>query len=327
MKISARVEGISESGTVKMSSLITEDIIDLAVGELDFPTPLPIINSTIEALTSGKTRYSSVAGLDELRDGGLVTNGAKQALYMTLQTVCSLGDEVIVILPYWPTFSEQVKLAGGTPVFADISDVKSSVTDKTRAILINTPNNPTGAVYSRKLLEEIAKLGLIVISDETYCAFVYEGNHVSMRDVLPESIVITSYSKTYSLAGYRVGIVKGPEDFISSMIKLQGHCTGNVCTFAQQGALAAKGKPFFEEMKERRDVAYARCSKLWPCEKPAGGFYLFPKTDVNVQDLLKIGVAVVAGEVFGAPGHIRISFTQSVDKINEAFDRIEKWLE
>ena len=246
-----------------------------------------IVSETASALQNGKTRYGPVSGLRELRqtlsgnfDGYdaeniIITNGSKQALYQAVQVLCDPVDEVIIPSPCWVSFSEQIKLAGAEPVLVDTRfhqldgpAIERSINERTKAIIINSPNNPTGAVYGRKDLESIVKLAqahdLFLISDEAYEIFVYDGlKHISLFDfpeVRKRLIVARSFSKTHCMTGFRIGYAVAPREIIRAMSRLQSHLTGNVCTFAQYGALAATRldtcgfEPWINRLQKKRDL-------------------------------------------------------------------------
>jgi aspartate aminotransferase len=372
MKLSEIIQSITGSKTVAFTALIQDmrrkgkTVIDLAVGEPDFDTPSAVIEFTKAALDAHKTRYSPVKGLPELRaqlatefsgyddDNILLTNGSKQALYMIFQVICDPLDEVIIPVPFWVSFVEQVKLAGGRPVLVDTQNhqlddeaIKRSITPRTKAILINSPNNPSGAVYPLTDLEKIARLAvdhnLFIVADEAYKAFVYDGcKHASPFDieaVRNRTIVTRSFSKSYSMTGFRIGYVAAPGPIIAALSKIQSHLTGNVCTFAQYGALAVKSldeRWLIErraEMQRKRDIAYQYASQFFRCTEPRGAFYLFPdvsmvlKPGETAQELAErllneAGVAVVAGEAFGVAKHVRISFAVSDDELKKGFEQI-----
>jgi aspartate aminotransferase len=256
------------------------------------------------------------------------------------------------------SFPEQVKLAGGRPVFVDTCNhqldcekIKRAITPKTRAILINSPNNPTGAVYPAEDLAGIAEIALerdlYLISDEAYSLFVYDGHKAaslfSFEDIRHRLIITRSFSKNYGMTGFRVGYIAAPHEFIQAVGRLQSHMTGNVCTFAQHGALAALGMDDHElegwraAMERKRDYAYRRAAELFDCLKPRGAFYIFPDVGRHLKDgmtstefagrlLENSGVAVVPGEVFGMAGHIRISYAVSEDRLVSGFDKIAEAL-
>jgi len=376
MKLSDKIQSIAGSQTVAFTGLIQQlrregkQIIDLAVGEPQFDTPAPVIDATKNALDTQKTRYSPVSGLPELRaqlaiqfngydaENILLTNGSKQALYMIFQVICDPADEVIIPVPYWVSFVEQIKLAGGKPVFVgthnhqlDDDAIARAITSRTKAIVINSPNNPSGAVYPMADLQKIARLAvdhnLFIVADEAYDAFVYDGyKHASMFDIeeVRNRVIVTrSFSKGYSMTGFRIGYVAASTGVIATLSKIQSHLTGNVCTFAQYGAMAALSLDSEllavrqNEMQRKRDFAYQQASKLFSCIKPQGAFYLFPdvsgvlKNEETAQRLAarilkEAHVAVVSGEAFGMAQHIRISFAVSDNALENGFERIAEVL-
>jgi aspartate aminotransferase len=376
MKLSDKIESMQGSKTAAFTALIQQlrqegrEIIDLAVGEPQFDTPAPVIDATKNALDAQKTRYSPINGIAELREqladrfsgydaeNILLTNGSKQSLYMLFQALCDPSDEVIIPVPYWASFVEQVKLAGGRPVPVATTDyqlnceaIEAAVTPRTKAILINSPNNPSGALYPMVDLQKIAKLAddhdLFIIADEAYDAFVYDGSvHTSMFDIETARnrvIVTRSFSKSYNMTGFRIGYVAAPGQIIAALSKIQSHLSGNVCTFAQYGALAALSldEHFLldrkAELQRKRDAAFEYVSKLFDCIKPQGAFYLFPDVSTALKNnetseelarrILKLaGVAVVAGEAFGKAKHLRISFAVSEENLKTGLERIAEVL-
>ena len=376
MKLSERAAGIQASGTVRFTALLEElrakgrDIVDLAVGEPAGAVPEKIIAATCDALDRQKTRYSQVAGIDGLRRqlasrfagrtpaDVILTNGSKQALYMAFQVVCNPGDEVVVPTPCWVSFAQQVRLAGGRPVFVptdrhqlDCNAIKRALTRKTRAVVINSPNNPTGAVYPEKDIAKIVRLvldrDLYLIADEAYEYFVYDGirfaSPVDIRAVRDRLILVRSFSKSFSMTGFRTGYAVAPAAIIKAMTTFQGHLSGNVCTFAQYGAMAAADlgenyrQRLTQEYTRKRDIAFDMARELFDCIRPQGAFYLFPDVrrhlrkgesaaDFCTRLLETAGVAVVSGEAFQAPGHIRISFAAREREIYRGFKRISEVL-
>ncbi len=373
---SARIGKIGESRTTHISTLTQtlrrqgREIINLAVGEPDFDTPEPIISATRRALQEQRTRYGPVPGEPDLRarlaeafapfgyDGNsiVVTNGAKQALFSLFQVLCDPGDEVIIPRPCWVSFTEQVKLAGGHPVLVettadfqlDPQRIARAVTGRTRAILVNTPNNPTGAVYERAALAETARVaaerGIYLIADEAYHAFAYD--HHPFRSALESApdprqvITVRSFSKQFNMTGFRLGYVAADKPIVTALSRLQSHLTGNVCTFAQYGALAAleMNPAVVDERRNRlqrlRDLAFELTRELFACSHGAGAFYLFPDVrphlrngetseDMAARLLREAGVAVVPGEAFHGPGHIRISYGISEENLRLAFEKIK----
>ena len=376
MKLSDKIQSTAGSKTVAFTGIIEQHrqqgraVIDLAVGEPHFDTPAEVIAATKKALDAQKTRYSPVNGLSELRirlaeqfsgydiDNILITNGSKQALFMIFQVICDPADEVIIPIPYWVSFIEQVKLAGGKPVPVttknhqlDCDAIERAITPRTKAILINSPNNPSGAVYPEADLQKIARLSddhnLFIVADEAYNAFVYDG-HVctSMFDIESARnrvIVTRSFSKSASMTGFRVGYIAAPEEIIAALSKLQSHLSGNVCTFAQYGALAALSldnhllSARLSDLQQKRDRAFEVVSTLFDCTKPQGAFYLFPDVSTVLKNnetsaalaeqiLKQAGVAVVAGEAFGMAKHLRISFAVAEKNLRNGLEQIAEVL-
>lgn len=376
MKLSDRINSVEESQTVQFTQLLQQlrrqgrEVINLAVGEPQLDTPQAVIESTKQALDQGMTRYGTVSGLQELKSGLagqfdgyddcniIISNGSKQSLFSIFQVICNPSDEVIIPRPYWVSFPQQVIMAGGKPVYVDTRNhqldceaIGQAVTPRTRAILINSPNNPTGAVYPAKDLEKISRLALAhnlyIISDEAYHLFVYDGlktpglfEDKMIRDRL---IVIRSFSKTFNMTGFRIGYMAASSDIINAVGRLQSHLTGNVCSFAQYGALAALDMDehlfteWRDDLQKQRDYAYSRTRNLFDCIKPQGAFYLFPdvsqhlKKSMTAVDLASnmlenYGVAVVPGEAFGMPGHIRISYAISEKNLVSGFEKIAEAL-
>jgi len=376
MEFSARIGKTKPSRTDPFADQVAElrakgeRVINLAIGEPHDPTADEIVSATREALRDGHTRYSAIPGLEALRaaialplphhqgENVIVTNGSKQALFSIFQVICNPGDEVIIPLPCWVSFPEQVKLAGGKPVMVktrnhqlDLEALESAVGSRTRAILINSPNNPTGAVYPEHDLESVAALArkrdLFIVSDEAYARFVYDNRRFTsltrFKDLLDRVIVTGSFSKSYNMTGFRIGYTIGPVELITAMTNLQSHLAGNVCTFAQYGALAAlqnsqaTDQQVQSHFQEKRDIAYHLTRKLFGCIKPGGAFYLFPdisrvlkngqtSADFAISLLSGAKVAVMPGEAFGVENHLRISFAVSDDDLLEAFERIRKLL-
>jgi len=376
MKLSDRINSVEESQTVRFTLLLQQhgkqgrQVINLAVGEPHLNTPSGVIESTKQALDDGMTRYGTVSGLHELKSGLarqfdgyednniIISNGSKQCLFSIFQVICNPSDEVIIPRPYWVSFPQQVLIAGGKPVFVDTCDhqldceaIKRAISPKTRAILINSPNNPTGAVYPGKELEKIARMALdhnlYIISDEAYGLFVYDEikaqSLFDLKKIRDRLVVIRSFSKAYNMTGFRIGYMAASPEIIAAVGRLQSHLTGNVCTFAQYGALAAleMDESIFEgwrnDLEKKRDYAYMRANRLFVCIKPHGAFYIFPDVSQHLKDgmtavdlaaqlLENYGVAVVPGEAFGMPGHFRISYAVSEENLVSGFDKIAEAL-
>lgn len=390
--VSERIKNMKPSATNVVNGMVTEmrangeDVISFNVGEPDFDTPAVIIDAIADAMREGKTRYVGVGGIPELKDAiieklskdnGLeyardqicISTGGKQAVFNAVHAVCNPGEEVIVIAPCWVSYVEIIKLAGGVPVIVDadanyhldIEAIRGAVTEKTRAIIINTPNNPTGAVYTEDELVALAEVckehELYIISDEIYEKLVYDGHkHVSIaavsEDAYARTITINGFAKAYCMTGFRIGYAAGPADIIKGIVSLQGHCTGNSTTPVQWGAVAALKKcdaeieTMRQAFEERRNCMKARLDALpgFKAGMPQGAFYFMP--DVSywfdkeyegkpiadaqgfAQFILKeTGVAIVPGDAFEAPKAVRFAYPVSVETINEGLDRIEKALE
>jgi len=376
MNLSDRINNVEESQTVQFTQLLQQmrrqgrEVINLAVGEPQLDTPQLVIESTKRALDQGMTRYGTVSGLQELKSGLagqfdgyddrniIISNGSKQSLFSIFQVICNLSDEVIIPRPYWVSFPQQVIVAGGKPVFVDTCNhqldcdaIEQAITPRTRAILINSPNNPTGAVYPEEDLKKVARMALehdlYIISDEAYYLFVYDGQKTpdlfADKRIRDRLVVIRSFSKTYNMTGFRIGYMAASSDIINAIGRLQSHLTGNVCSFAQHGALAALDLDEYlfaewrDDLEKQRDYAYGRASDLFDCIKPRGAFYLFPNVaphlkkgmtavDLASHMLENFGVAVVPGEAFGMPGHIRISYAVSENNLVSGFDKIAEAL-
>ena len=376
MQLSDRINSVAESQTNQFTQLLQQmrrqgrEVINLAVGEPQLDTPQVVIESTKRALDQGMTRYGTVSGLQELKsvlagqfDGYddrniIISNGSKQSLFSIFQVICNPSDEVIIPRPYWVSFPQQVIVAGGKPVYVDTCNhqldcdaIEQAITSRTRAILINSPNNPTGAVYAEEDLKTVARMALehdlYIISDDAYYLFVYDGLKTpglfADRRIRDRLIVIRSFSKTYNMTGFRIGYMAASSAIINAVARLQSHLTGNVCSFAQHGALAAFDldenlfAEWRDDLEKQRDYAYSRTSDLFDCVKPRGAFYLFPdvsqhlKKGMTAVDLAShilenFGVAVVPGEAFGMPGHIRISYAVSENNLVSGFDKMAEAL-
>ena len=376
--------------TAKINAMVADglDVVKFGAGEPDFDTPDHIKSAAVEALNQGFTKYTPVAGITELReaivdkferDNGLsyeanqviVSCGAKHTIYNILQAICNPGDEVIFAAPYWVSYIEMVKLADATPIvinttpdqnFALTPDqIKSAVTEKTKAIIICSPSNPTGTTYSTESLQMIAELAVehqfYLISDEIYEALLYDGaKHQSLASfgeaVKSLTFVVNGVSKAYSMTGWRIGYTAGPEDAIKAMSKIQSHSTSNPTSIAQKAAFAAitgSQEPVVEMVKafqKRRDLI---CQRLDDIDgivyvRPQGAFYIFPDFSAHYgrtisghsinssQDLAtylldEAKVGAVPGDGFGADNHMRFSFATSETEINRGLDRIQKALE
>jgi len=378
MRLSRRAEAIAESATLRLSTEAARlraeghEVLNLLEGEPDLPVPPSVREATRRSLARGETSYSDASGLPALRaaiarklkthngfaatpEGIVVTNGAKQAIYDALQAICGPGDEVLIPSPYWVTFPESVRLAGAKPVFVptrahqlDVDAVARAVTPRTRAIIINSPNNPTGAVYPATALRALARLAakrdFLIVSDEAYEDFVYDGaSHASVAALgaASRTITVQTFSKSFSMTGFRVGFLAAPPEIARAVRRIHGHITGNVCTFAQHGAIAALGLGGAELdrrralFQKRRDLAYALASRSFDCSKPHGGLFVFADarrllgkrfndSAALAEHLLKkAGVSVVPGSACGLEGFLRLSFCSPEPVLRAAFARIE----
>ncbi len=394
ISISDKSKQVTPSSTLALTAKINAmvagglDVVKFGAGEPDFDTPDHIKSAAVEALNQGFTKYTPVAGITELReaivdkferDNGLsyeasqviVSCGAKHTIYNILQAICNPGDEIIFAAPYWVSYIEMVKLADATPIvinttpdqnFALTPDqIKSAVTEKTKAIIICSPSNPTGTTYSTESLQMIAELAVehqfYLISDEIYEALLYDGaKHRSLASfgdaVKSLTFVVNGVSKAYSMTGWRIGYTAGPEDAIKAMSKIQSHSTSNPTSIAQKAALAAitgSQEPVVEMVKafqKRRDLICQRLDDIDGVEyvRPQGAFYIFPdfshhygrtinghsinsSQELAAYFLDEAKVGAVPGDGFGADNHMRFSFATSEIEINRGLDRIQKALE
>ncbi|MCD6278565.1 MAG: pyridoxal phosphate-dependent aminotransferase [Desulfurococcales archaeon] len=379
MSIAEVLEKIPVSGIRRLFELASKmpEVINLGIGEPDFDTPEHIKKAAVEALEEGYTHYTSNAGLPELReaiakklkkDNGIeasveeiiVTVGGEQALANAIFTLIKPGDEVLIPSPAFVSYRPLIQMAGGAPVEVPVreendfcpvvEDLKKYVTGRTKAIIINTPCNPTGAVYPRKVLEEVADFAvehdLTVISDEAYEKIVFEGNHVSIASLngMKDRVVsVFTFSKTYAMTGWRLGYAVARKDIIDRMVKLNMYVIACPVAFAQKAALAALEGPqdcvekMVSEYRRRIDLVFRRLSEMPDVSviKPKGTFYIFPNIsrygkseEVAEQLLYSAKVAVVPGSAFGkyGEGYLRISCATSYEKLAEAMDRIEEWM-
>jgi aspartate aminotransferase len=354
------------------------NVCSFSAGEPDFPTPGHICEAAKQALDAGKTKYGAAAGEPELRkaiahklqfdnnlnyqpENIIVTNGGKHSLFNVMLALIEAGDEVIIPAPYWLSYPEMVKLAEGTPVIVDTlaennykitpEQLKQAITPKTKIFVLNSPSNPTGTVYTpdeiRTIAEIIVERDILVISDEIYEKILYEGvEHLSIGAVSPEvlerTITSNGFAKSYSMTGWRLGYAAAPVELIDATIKIQGHSTSNVCTFAQYGAIAALTNPqdcvqeMLQAFAARREVMYEAIQKLLKlsCPKPYGAFYLF--VDISKTGMTSLEfcnalldeqqVAVIPGIAFGADNCIRLSYATDMETIEEGMKRLEKFV-
>ncbi|MGN0781612.1 MAG: pyridoxal phosphate-dependent aminotransferase [Christensenellales bacterium] len=394
LNITNRAKNVSPSLTLAITAKANKlkengvDIVSFAAGEPDFNTPEFIVNAAKDALDKGLTKYTPASGITPLkksvcaklkRDNGLdyqpeqivISTGAKQSLFNALQTVCQEGDEVIIISPYWLTYPELIKICGAKPVvvetkaeegFAlDVDRIEKAVSDKTRALIVNMPNNPSGTVYSKEKIEELAAMlrrhpDVWIIADEIYEALTYDGlSHFSIAqiaDMKDRTILINGMSKSYAMTGWRIGYAASPAAVAKYMGALQSHQTSNPNTIAQYASVTAldEGDAFIKNM---RTVFEERRNALWSCletvpsikyVKGNGAFYVM--VDISallgkkyrgeaIDSALKFSelltehahVSTIPCECFGIEGYIRLTYTLSIERIREGVERIKTFIE
>jgi len=389
--ISTRAEQLSESQTMKISGRAKElaregvSIISLSAGEPDFKTPAHICNAAIEAITEGFHGYTMNAGMPELReaiseklkrdnrleyspDQIVLSNGAKQSVGFSLLATINPGDEVLIPAPYWVSYPEMVKMAQGTPVpirttydshfKLTAEQLRASITPKTRALILCSPSNPTGACYSLKELKGIAEVlkehpEILIFSDEIYEYIVFSGDHVSILNAAPElkerTVLINGFSKGFAMTGWRLGYAAGPKPIISALAKIQSQETSAPSSISQKAGLAAYTGTMAtvakmrDAFKERRDYMVRAINEIEgvDCFTPSGAFYIFPdirtflgrstpdgtkietSTDLCLYLLEKHGVAAVPGDAFGEPGGLRLSYASSLEQLKEGVARLK----
>ncbi|PKR78823.1 aspartate aminotransferase [Halalkalibacillus sediminis] len=390
MELADRVESLTPSTTLAITSKAKalkedgHDVIGLGAGEPDFNTPEYILDAAKNAMDQGLTKYTPSGGLPELKDAIIdkfkrdqslvfnrneiiVTIGAKHALFTLFQVLLNRGDEVIVPVPYWVSYPEQIKLAEGQPVYVKGSEdnnfkitpeqLEESITDQTKAIIINSPSNPTGVLYTKDELEALGEIAikhnLWIVSDEIYEKLIYgNDNHQSIAEISEElknhTIIINGVSKSHSMTGWRIGYAAGNETIIKAMTNLASHSTSNPTSISQHAAIAAYTNSE-EEIERMKEAFEERLNKLYDwmmeipnlsCVKPQGAFYLFPNVskivnqspfdsvDEWVKQLLEEEkVAIVPGSGFGSEDNVRLSYATSLDQLEEAAKRIKKFVE
>lgn len=361
MRFSSLVEKIDISGIRKMFEASSENAINLGLGEPDFDTPENVKRAAIEAIERGFTKYTHNAGIRELReaisekfrkenkldyspDEILVTSGASEALYIALRAILDEGDEVLVPDPGFVSYSNLTILCGGVPVGVPLEEdftlspdrVMEFLSERTRAIILNSPSNPTGAVQSRESIRGIAEIAedheLVIISDEVYEYFVYEGEHHSPGCFTDNCITVNATSKSYAMTGWRLGYLGAPKEFVEQMIKVHQYVQACAPSISQYAALAAlRGSRDFVEMmvgefRKRRDFVYEALRELdFEVQKPKGAFYIFPKVENSFEftmELLKRGVITVPGRAFGrnGEGYVRISYATKMENLKKAME-------
>lgn len=384
MTLSRRAEGIGESATLRVARRAMElraegvEIVSLGAGEPDFRSPRAAEDAAVAALRDGFTRYTPVAGIPELRreiarlyaereqapwetDQVVVTVGAKAALFQLMLALVEEGDEVVVPVPYWVSYPEQIRFCGGEPVWVETRPeegfrlrseaVLGALGERTRAVLINSPSNPTGAVVAADDLAAIvagcAERGVLVVADETYDRFVYDRRRFPSAARLaarhPETVVLVgSFSKTYAMTGWRLGYLLGPRPLVAAVAAIQSHATSNPTSFAMKGAVAAlrhgedEVRAMIAEYQRRRDLVIEGLAGIQGvvCTPPEGAFYAFPDVGALYREdcdgsvalaefLLETArVAVVPGIAFGADRHVRLSFACSAETLSTGLERM-----
>ena len=395
IKLSDRVQRVKPSPTLAISALAQQlaaegrDIINLGVGQPDFPTPAHIKEAGIAAITDNNTGYTAVDGIPELKDAIikkfkrdnqldyepdqiLVSCGGKQSFSNLCQSLLNDGDEVIIPAPYWVSYPDMVLLAGGTPVIVEAGQsnnfkltaemLESSITDKTRLFVINSPSNPTGVSYSKKELAALGKVllkhpDIIVATDDMYELILFgnldvaDGEQKVFSNILNETpelydrcVVLNGVSKAYAMTGWRIGYAGGPVELIKGMKKIQGQSTSNPTSISQYAAVEALNgdqtclRPMLEAFKERHDYVVKSLNAIEgvDCLPSDGTFYSFPNvegliarvdgvtndTELAEHLLDKTGVALVPGSAFGLVGHIRLSFATSMENLEQSIERI-----
>jgi len=377
-KLSRAVESLEPSVTFEIDAKVKElqkkgvKVYNLNLGEPDFHTPDEVKTAAMEAIFRNETKYTAVQGTLELREAIcgkfkrdndliykpeeiIVSNGAKQALYLAVRTVCDVGDEIIILAPYWTSYPDIVRLAGGKPVIVrseilrllDVERVRKAITPKTKAIIVNSPNNPTGAVYNYHELFELGMVtcrhNILVISDEIYENFFYNSNNkpYSFASIDPglrdRTLTINGVSKTYAMTGWRIGYCAGPEYIIKKMTSLQSHVSSSACSVSQAAAVKALlgDQALIREMVREFNMRKSFiCGELLragiPHIQPEGAYYVFFRVEPKFNSiefcrrmLDDFQVALNPGDTFGTPGWVRLSYTVGLDDIKEAMRRIK----
>ncbi len=384
-----RVKTLTPSSTLAITAKAKElkeqgiDVIGLGAGEPDFNTPDNILNAAKQSMDAGLTKYTPAGGLPALkkaiidklaRDNNLtykaneiiVGVGAKHVLYTLFQVILNEGDEVIIPIPYWVSYPEQVKLAGGVPVYVEgtqeqnfkitAQQLRNAITEKTKAVIINSPSNPSGMIYSKEELAELAQVAeekdILIVSDEIYEKLVYNGiEHYSIAEVSDavkaRTIVVNGVAKSHSMTGWRIGYAAGDATIIKAMTDLASHSTSNATTTAQYATIEAYNGSQ-DAVEEMRQAFESRLEAIFPklaaipgvkVLKPQGAFYLLPDVSetaektgyTSVDDfvsalLTEANVAVIPGSGFGAPATIRLSYATSLELLEEAVRRIDAFV-
>ncbi|MDD5449533.1 MAG: pyridoxal phosphate-dependent aminotransferase [Candidatus Omnitrophica bacterium] len=383
MRLAARIMNVGESSTLAITAEAKKmkkegiDVVSFGAGEPDFDTPKNIKEAAKKAIDEGVTKYTPSGGTPELKEAIaaklltdnkleykpsqiVVSCGAKHSIYNIIQVLCQKGDEVLIPSPYWVSYPEMVKLAEATPVFIPTrrednfkltrGALKKAITKKTRLLILNSPSNPTGAVYNEEELFFISELavekGIYVLSDEIYEKLLYDGSrHISIasfnKKIYDLTILVNGVSKTYSMTGWRIGYLAAHQEIASAVENLQSHSTSNPASMCQKAALEAiSGNQDFiremvDEFKKRRDYMAQRLADIKGFSPfvPRGAFYIFcdisctgiKSVELAGRLLSEARVAVIPGEGFGWNNQIRLSFATGMETIKKGMDRIEEW--
>ena len=383
MRINQRVQTLLGSSTLAITARAKElaaqgkDVVNFGAGEPDFDTPDFIKKAAIKAIDQGLTKYTPSLGTPQLReaistkfqkDNQLiykpsqiaVSCGAKHSLYNIIQVLADVGEEVIIPSPYWVSYPEMVKLSGATAKIVETTmaskfkltagQLKENISSKTKILILNSPSNPTGMVYTKKELEDLAEIcvknNIYVISDEIYEKLIYDTNdYISIaalgKDIYNLTITVNGVSKAYSMTGWRIGYCGASQEIIGFINKLQDHTTSNPTSISQAAALSALQAPpatvevMRQEFRHRRDLMMSCLNRIPAISyiRPDGAFYIFCKvsklgdaSQLAKRILDEVSVAVIPGEGFGAPQYIRLSFATSNERIQEGIRRIEEWV-
>ncbi len=377
-RFAKRVLSIESSPTVRISEIVTEmkargeKVVSLAIGEPDFPTPAHIVEAAKKALDDGYTKYTPAPGIKELREAiaekslkeneipakpeNVIVAPTKHTLFLTCMALLDRGDEALIPDPGWVSYGPMVTLAGAKPVPVRAADedgfvpsaetVAGAITPHTRLLMLNSPSNPGGSVYSRTAMRALADLAadrdLIVVSDEIYEKILYDGEHVSpasLDGMFDRTVTVHGFSKTYAMTGWRLGWLVAPTPLFKEIVKVQEHTITCATAFAQKAGVAALRGPtapleaMVAEFRARRDLVMKEVAKIdrLSTDRPSGAFYVFPKVDVRGDSatlceriLKEASVAVTPGSAFGeaGEGHIRISYAASRETITEGVRRI-----
>jgi len=394
MRLADRVYKISPSPTLALDAKAKEmasqgiNVVNFGVGEPDFDTPQHIKDAAIDAINKGFTKYTPATGIADLKaavvkkfkeDNGLeykpsqvvVSVGAKHSIFNAVMAVIGEGDECIIPAPYWVSYPEMVNIAGGKSVIVPLTEAENfkltaeklekAITPKSKLIILNSPSNPTGAVYSREELKAIAgvckKHDIVMVSDEVYEKLMYDqAKHISIasvsEDAYNRTVTVNGVSKAYAMTGWRIGYAAANPELVKAMGNIQGHVTTNPTSISQKAAVAALLGPqeplkiMLNAFRERADFTYERVNEIpgFFCRKPLGAFYVFPnvakvfgktvagqviKSADQLCDIFldKVQVAIVPGSGFGSPDNIRISYATSMEKIVDGLNRVAALLE